>query len=65
MDGAPANAFLASSKLGDLFASLPVNDQPQQWAEIESTAQSLANDLRVRDGAQPLVLGSSPLLTSS
>ena len=48
-----SNAFLASSKLGDLFASLPVNDQPHQWAEIELTAQSLANDLRVRDGAQP------------
>ena len=53
MNGAASNAFLASSKLGDLFASLPVNDQPQQWNEIELTAQSLANDLRVRDGAQP------------
>lgn len=53
MNGAATNAFLASSKLGDLFASLPVNDQPYQWNEIELTAQSLANDLRVRDGAQP------------
>lgn len=51
MNGTTTNAFRASSKLGDLFASLPVNDHAQQWAEIELTAQSLANDLRVRDGA--------------
>ena len=51
MNGTVSNAFLASSKLGDLFASLPVNDHAQQWTEIEQTAQSLANDLRVRDGA--------------
>ena len=49
MNGTSNNAALASSKLGDLLASLPLN-QPNQWDEIEATAQSLANDLRVRDG---------------
>lgn len=49
MSGAVSSTFLASSRLGDLFASLPLN-QPRQWDEIENTAQSLANDLRVRDG---------------
>ncbi|KIP09107.1 hypothetical protein PHLGIDRAFT_103348 [Phlebiopsis gigantea 11061_1 CR5-6] len=61
MNGASANAFFASSKLGDLFASLPVNDQPQQWAEIELTAQSLANDLRVRDVERQTALGQTLL----
>lgn len=38
-----------ASKLGDLLARLPLN-QPDQWKEIESTAQQLADDLRVKDG---------------
>lgn len=38
-----------ASKLGDLLAQLPLNE-PDQWKEIESTAQSLANDLRSKDG---------------
>ena len=50
MNGTSANAFSAASTLGDLFASLPVG-QPDQWTEIAATAQSLANDLRVKNGA--------------
>ena len=49
MNGTSSNASLASSKLGDLLARLPLN-QADQWDEIEATAQSLANDLRVKDG---------------
>ncbi|TDL27510.1 hypothetical protein BD410DRAFT_782602 [Rickenella mellea] len=36
-----------AGKLGDLLASLPVTSN---WKEIESTAQELANGLRVRGG---------------
>ncbi|GJE87202.1 hypothetical protein PsYK624_032850 [Phanerochaete sordida] len=61
MNGTTSNAFRASSKLGDLFASLPVNDHAQQWADIELTAQSLANDLRVRDVDQQSALGKTLL----
>lgn len=50
MNGSASSAFAASSKLGDCLARLPLN-QTNQWDEIESTAQSLANDLRVRDSA--------------
>ena len=49
MNGTSSNASLASSKLGDLLARLPLN-QADQWDEIEATAQALANDLRVKDG---------------
>lgn len=48
MNGTASGASIASSKLGDLLARLPLN-QPNQWDEIEATAQALANDLRVRD----------------
>ncbi|EKM55405.1 uncharacterized protein PHACADRAFT_256013 [Phanerochaete carnosa HHB-10118-sp] len=61
MNGTTSNAFRASSKLGDLFASLPVNDHAQQWIEIELTAQSLANDLRVHDVDQQTALGKTLL----
>lgn len=38
-----------ASKLGDLLATLPINDGPEQWNEVELTAQSLANALRIKD----------------
>lgn len=50
MNGTSTNAFSAASTLGDLFASLPVG-HPEQWTDIAATAQSLANDLRVKNGA--------------
>ncbi|KAK7693611.1 hypothetical protein QCA50_003180 [Cerrena zonata] len=49
-----------ASKLGDLLAQLPLN-QPDQWKEIESTAQTLANDLRVKDIEQQTTLGRTLL----
>lgn len=49
-----------ASKLGDLLARLPLN-QPDQWKEIESTAQQLADDLRVKDAEQQTVLGKTLL----
>ena len=45
----PSSSNCVTFQSNDLFASLPLN-QPRQWDEIENTAQSLANDLRVRDG---------------
>lgn len=43
-------ALESASKLGDLLAQLPLN-QPNQWSDIELTAQSLANDLRSKNGS--------------
>ncbi|KAF7793031.1 hypothetical protein EIP86_004136 [Pleurotus ostreatoroseus] len=60
MNGSASSAFSASSRLGDCLARLPLN-QPNQWDEIESTAQSLANDLRVRDIEQQTALGKTLL----
>ncbi|KAI0695924.1 hypothetical protein BC835DRAFT_1533592 [Cytidiella melzeri] len=57
-----SNAFKASSTLGDLFASLAVApNQPDQWSEIATTAQSLANDLRVKNVEQQSALGKTLL----
>ena len=47
-----STALASASKLGDLLAQLPLNP-PNQWPEIEHTAQSLANDLRSKDGSLP------------
>ncbi|KAI0093611.1 hypothetical protein BDY19DRAFT_917898 [Irpex rosettiformis] len=55
-----SNAFSASSKLGDLFASLAVASN-QQWSEIAATAQSLANDLRIKNVEQQTALGKTLL----
>ncbi|KAJ3525511.1 hypothetical protein NM688_g8391 [Phlebia brevispora] len=60
MNGSANSAFSASSRLGDCLARLPLN-QPNQWDEIEATAQSLANDLRVRDVEQQTALGKTLL----
>jgi hypothetical protein len=60
MNGTSSNASLASSRLGDLLARLPLN-QPDQWDEIEATAQSLANDLRIKDVEQQTTLGKTLL----
>jgi hypothetical protein len=38
-----------ASNLGDILASLPINDGPEQWSKVELTAQSLANALRIKD----------------
>ncbi|KAH7930821.1 hypothetical protein BV22DRAFT_1101534 [Leucogyrophana mollusca] len=38
-----------AEKLGELLSQLPVNNNGQTWRDIELTAQSLANQLRVRD----------------
>ena len=51
------SALASASKLGDLLAQLPL-DPPKQWPEIESTAQSLANELRTKDGSLPLLFRS-------
>ncbi|KAI0341721.1 hypothetical protein BDW22DRAFT_1358564 [Trametopsis cervina] len=62
MNGTPQPAFKASSKLGDLFASLAVaSDQQSQWADIAATAQLLANDLRVKNVEQQTALGKTLL----
>jgi hypothetical protein len=52
MDTPPISLTCAqcARKLGDLVAQLPVNDIEETWKEVESTAQQLANGLRVRDG---------------
>lgn len=44
------SALESASKLGDLLAQLPLN-QANQWSDIERTAQSLANDLRSKNGS--------------
>lgn len=48
-----STALASASKLGDLLAQLPLNP-PDQWPQIELTAQHLANDLRSKDGSLPL-----------
>ncbi|KAI0361987.1 hypothetical protein OH77DRAFT_1389137 [Trametes cingulata] len=53
-------ALQSASKLGDLLAQLPLN-QPNQWSEIELTAQSLANDLRSKNVEQQTALGKTLL----
>lgn len=40
----------AARQLGDLLAQLPIGNVTESWLNIEATAQSLANGLRVRDG---------------
>ncbi|KAG1827362.1 uncharacterized protein BJ212DRAFT_1311768 [Suillus subaureus] len=52
MDTPPMSLTCAqcARKLGDLVAQLPVNDIEETWKEVESTAQQLANGLRIRDG---------------
>lgn len=54
----------SASKLGDLLAQLPLNTLNQDhWDTIEITAQSLANDLRVRNGKFPSIhCGHAPAL---
>ena len=47
-----STALASASKLGDLLAQLPLNP-PNQWPQIELTAQSLANSLRSKDGSLP------------
>ncbi|KAI0798080.1 hypothetical protein C8Q75DRAFT_796346 [Abortiporus biennis] len=54
------SALKLASALGDLLAQLPLN-QPNQWSVIETTAQSLANDLRTRDVEQQTALGKTLL----
>lgn len=51
-----AGAYQNANKLGDLLAQLPLNTNQEQWNSIEVTAQSLANDLRVRDGTLYILL---------
>ncbi|KAL1947755.1 hypothetical protein VTO73DRAFT_13479 [Trametes versicolor] len=53
-------ALESASKLGDLLAQLPLN-QPNQWSDIELTAQSLANDLRSKNVEQQTALGQTLL----
>ncbi len=45
-----STALASASKLGDLLAQLQLNP-PDYWPEIERTSQSLANDLRSKDGS--------------
>ncbi|THG97815.1 hypothetical protein EW026_g4259 [Hermanssonia centrifuga] len=58
MNGTASTASVAASKLGDLLATLALNNQ---WDDIELTAQSLANDLRVTDVDQQTALGKTLL----
>lgn len=53
-----STALASASALGDLFAQLQL-DPPTQWPKIEATAQSLANELRTKDGSLRLLC--SPL----
>lgn len=41
---------LAARQLGEIVAQLS-GDGEQRWADVEAAAQTLANGLRVRDGA--------------
>jgi hypothetical protein len=38
-----------ASKLGDVLATLPINDGPEQWEQVELTARSLATALRIKE----------------
>ncbi|RPD66031.1 hypothetical protein L226DRAFT_530170 [Lentinus tigrinus ALCF2SS1-7] len=58
-----STALASASKLGDLLAQLSLNP-PQQWPQVELTAQSLANDLRSKDVEQQTALGQT-LLTQT
>ncbi|PIL23899.1 hypothetical protein GSI_13650 [Ganoderma sinense ZZ0214-1] len=55
-----STALASASKLGDLLAQLPLNP-PDQWPQIELTAQSLANNLRSKDVEQQTALGQTLL----
>ncbi|THH32127.1 hypothetical protein EUX98_g2076 [Antrodiella citrinella] len=51
-----------ASELGNLRAKLPLNpSQDEQWNDIEATARSLANDLRVKDVEQQTALAKTLL----
>ncbi|PCH38246.1 hypothetical protein WOLCODRAFT_130785 [Wolfiporia cocos MD-104 SS10] len=49
-----------ASKLGDCVARLDINP-PDQWQEVATTAQRLADDLRVKDVEQQSALGRTLL----
>ncbi|KAI0748021.1 hypothetical protein C8Q80DRAFT_1219351 [Daedaleopsis nitida] len=60
---AGSTALASASKLGDLLAQLPLNP-PDRWPEIELTAQSLANDLRTKNGSmRPLCSSACTMST--
>ncbi|KIM87000.1 hypothetical protein PILCRDRAFT_815433 [Piloderma croceum F 1598] len=48
-------------QLGDLLAQLPVGNATESWINIETTAQNLANGLRVRDDDNHTTLGRTLL----
>ncbi|KAJ7470716.1 hypothetical protein FB451DRAFT_349529 [Mycena latifolia] len=50
-------------RLSELSLQIPGSDSPAIWKDIESTAQALANGLRVRDGPvdNHTALGQTPL----
>ncbi|KAH9951320.1 hypothetical protein B0H21DRAFT_718473 [Amylocystis lapponica] len=58
MNGATKN--IHASKLGDILAQLSLN-LPNQWIEVEATAQRLADDLRAKDVEQQTALGKTLL----
>lgn len=50
----PSACASAARQLSEILAQLSSGNATQSWANIEVTAQTLANGLRVRDGTQPL-----------
>lgn len=46
----PSACASAARQLGEILAQLS-GDNTQPWANVEATAQTLANGLRIRDGA--------------
>ncbi|KAH9946201.1 uncharacterized protein BXZ73DRAFT_86375 [Epithele typhae] len=60
MDNA-STPLASASRLGDLLAQLQIHPPADQWPQIESTAQSLANELRTKDVEQQTALGQTLL----
>ncbi|EIW85225.1 hypothetical protein CONPUDRAFT_48689 [Coniophora puteana RWD-64-598 SS2] len=63
MDQTTSSCLDVAHKLNDQLVQLTSNKDPQTWTDVASTAQLLANSLRVRNGPEDIhtVLGKSPL----
>ncbi|KAJ7452474.1 hypothetical protein B0H11DRAFT_293903 [Mycena galericulata] len=63
MADSPADLTPLGLRLSELSLQIPSSDSPSTWKDVENTAQTLANGLRVRDGPvdNHTALGQTPL----
>ena len=46
----PPDLLPLGHHLSELSSQIPASDSPEVWSDVENTAQTLANGLRVREG---------------